>query len=295
MDARKPGRRDHQGHPAARGAPSACRANAVRRVGGTTGPRGRRERGRAVGEWPQTVEEALAAQREVRLRAELGVPGPGVGDVRRVAGVDVSYAKDSDVLVAAAVVLDAATLEPLDTALVEGRSRFPYVPGLLAFRELPSVLEALERLSVAPQMVVCDGYGLAHPRRAGLAVHLGVLTGLPCFGVAKTPFAFDHRPPGPRRGDGSPLTDGGDVVGRALRTQDGVRPVYVSVGNAIGLDHACAHTLALTARGTRLPETTRWADRLSRARLRETPQARAAGPSGRQDVGGGSDGGSGGG
>jgi deoxyribonuclease V len=223
-----------------------------------------------VGErrWASSVEEALVVQEEVAARAELGVSGPGPGEVRRVAGVDVSYDKGSERLVAAAVVLDAGTLEPLETVLVDGVSRFPYVPGLLAFRELPSVMEALEKLTVAPEMVVCDGYGIAHPRRAGLAVHLGVLTGLPCFGVAKTPFAFDYQPPGPRRGDGAPLTDGGGVVGRALRTQEGVKPVFVSVGSGIGLDHACAHTLRL-ARRYRLPETTRWADRLSRSRLRD--------------------------
>lgn len=219
---------------------------------------------RAVG----SVGEALAVQEDVARRAELGVAGPAPGEVRRVAGVDVSYDKGSDRLVAAAVVLDAQTLEPLETVLVDGVSRFPYVPGLLAFRELPSVVEALERLKATPEMVVCDGYGIAHPRRAGLAVHLGVLTGLPCFGVAKTPFLFAGEPPGPRRGDGTPLTDGDEVVGRALRTQEGVKPVYVSVGNGIGLDQACAHTLHL-ARRYRLPETTRWADRLSRVRLRE--------------------------
>jgi deoxyribonuclease V len=222
-----------------------------------------------VGEWwPSSVDEALVVQEEVARRAELGVAGPAPGEVRRVAGVDVSYDKGSERLVAAAVVLDAETLQPLETVLVEGLSRFPYVPGLLAFRELPSVVEALERLKTAPELVVCDGYGIAHPRRAGLAVHLGVLTGLPCFGVAKTPFVFEHEAPGPRRGDGAPLLDGGEVVGRALRTQEGVKPVFVSVGNGIGLDHACAHTLRLAPR-YRLPETTRWADRLSRSRLRE--------------------------
>jgi deoxyribonuclease V len=182
--------------------------------------------------------------------------------------VDVSYAKDDDTLVAAAVVLDAETLKPVETALVEGRVTFPYVPGLLAFRELPPVMAALEKLTHRPQLLVCDGYGLAHPRRAGLAVHLGVLTGLPCFGVAKTPFVFGHQGVGRPRGASAPLTtEDGEVVGRALRTHSGVKPVFVSVGHAIGLDRACAHTLRLAPR-YRLPETTRWADRTSRARLR---------------------------
>ncbi|HEX5569564.1 MAG TPA: endonuclease V [Streptomyces sp.] len=210
----------------------------------------------------------MAEQERIRRAADLTSPGPAPGEARRIAGVDVAYDKDGDLLVAAAVVLDAVTLQVLEEVTRAGRSRFPYVPGLFAFRELPPVLAALERLSVRPDLVVCDGYGLAHPRRAGLAVHLGVLTGLPCFGVAKSPFTFAHQEPGPRRGDSSPLLDGEEVVGRALRTRPGVRPVFVSVGHGIGLDHACAHTLHLTPRH-RLPETTRGADALGRRVLGE--------------------------
>jgi deoxyribonuclease V len=221
--------------------------------------------------------EARLIQESLRNLAILDTAGPSRDDVRRIAGVDVSYGKDSDELVAAAVVLDAETLEPIEIAVVEGVSTFPYVPGLLAFRELPSVIAALEKLHCTPDLVVCDGYGIAHPRRAGLAVHLGVVTGLPCFGVAKTPFTFTCEPPGPRRGDSTPLTDDHEVVGRALRTQDGIKPVFVSVGNAIGIGNACAHTLHLSPR-YRLPETTRWADRVSRERLREKDSRAARGP-----------------
>ncbi|CAG7637914.1 Endonuclease V [Actinacidiphila bryophytorum] len=214
------------------------------------------------------MDEALAEQERLRGLADLTSPGPAPGEVRMVAGVDVSYATQGDALVAAAVVLDAETLETVEVRVVEGTATFPYVPGLLAFRELPSVMAALEQLTRTPDLLVCDGYGLAHPRRAGLAVHLGVLTGLPCFGVAKTPFVFGHRDVGEERGAAAPLTsDDGEVVGRALRTQPGVKPVFVSVGHAIGLDHACAHTLRL-ARRYRLPETTRAADHLSREHLR---------------------------
>jgi deoxyribonuclease V len=227
--------------------------------------------GGARAAWPRSVEEALAEQERMRGLADLTSPGPAPGDVRLVAGVDVSYATEGDALVAAAVVMDATTLETVDTALVEGTVTFPYVPGLLAFRELPSVMAALEKLTRTPDLLVCDGYGIAHPRRAGLAVHLGVLTGLPCFGVAKTPFVFGHGDVGEERGRGAPLTaDDGEVVGRAVRTQPGVKPVFVSVGHAIGLDHACAHTLRLAPR-YRLPETTRRADHLSRERLRALP------------------------
>ncbi|HZG04544.1 MAG TPA: endonuclease V [Streptomyces sp.] len=225
-----------------------------------------------AGCWPATEAEAVAEQERIRAAADPAGPGPAPGEVRRIAGVDVTYDEDGDLLVAAAVVLDATTLEVVEEAVHTDRSRFPYVPGLLAFRELPPVLAALEKLRTPPELLVCDGYGLAHPRRAGLAVHLGVLTGLPCFGVAKSPFVFTHTEPGPLRGDSSPLLDEGcappEVVGRALRTRPGVKPVFVSAGHGICLDHACAHTLRLTPR-YRLPETTRGADGLSRRVLRE--------------------------
>ncbi|MBW8483700.1 endonuclease V [Actinomadura parmotrematis] len=217
--------------------------------------------------WPAAAAEAAAVQDRMRPLLDLASPGPQ--EPRTVAGLDVTYAGDGgagDRLAAAAVVLDFATLEVVAESVVTGASPFPYVPGLFAFREVPALVEALRRLPAAPDLLVCDGHGLAHPRRFGLACHLGVLTGLPAFGVAKTAFVGAHEPPGPRRGDASALVDGGETVGRALRTRDGVKPVFVSVGHRIDLDTACRHTLAL-AREYRLPETTRRADRLSRDAL----------------------------
>ncbi|MEV6425863.1 endonuclease V [Streptomyces sp. NPDC051662] len=218
---------------------------------------------------PEDETEARAIQDELRglvVRDEPGPP-PGTG---LVTGVDVAYDDERDVVAAAAVVLDAATLTVVEEATAVGTVAFPYVPGLLAFREIPTVLAALEALSSDPGLVVCDGYGLAHPRRFGLAAHLGVLTGLPVIGVAKNPFTFSYEQPGGRRGDSSPLlADGGEEVGRALRTREGVKPVFVSVGHRVGLANACAHTLRLTPH-YRLPETTRRADALCRRALRET-------------------------
>ncbi|MGG7612389.1 endonuclease V, partial [Streptomyces sp. ZG43] len=179
-------------------------------------------------------------------------------------GVDVAYDDARGLVAAAAVVLDAATLQVVEEATAVGPVPFPYVPGLLAFRELPAVLAAL---AAPPGLVVCDGYGVAHPRRFGLASHLGVLTGLPAVGVAKNPFTFTHEPPGERRGDQTPLTDGAEEVGRALRTRTAVRPVYVSTGHGVPLDRAVAHTLHL-APTYRLPETTRRADALCRTALK---------------------------
>lgn len=127
--------------------------------------------------WPGTVAEAEVVQDALRTRLVLDRPGPQV--VRTAAGLDVAYDEGSDRLAAAVVVLDAVTLEPVETAVVRAAATFPYVPGLLAFRELPALVDALERLATVPDLLVCDGHGLAHPRRAGLACHLGVLTGLP--------------------------------------------------------------------------------------------------------------------
>ncbi|MEW2110324.1 endonuclease V [Streptomyces albidoflavus] len=214
-------------------------------------------------DWPATEAEARAVQDILRARVDLTGPGPEVG-AGTATGVDVAYDDARGLVAAAAVVLDAATLQVVEEATAVGPVPFPYVPGLLAFRELPAVLAAL---AAPPGLVVCDGYGVAHPRRFGLASHLGVLTGLPAVGVAKNPFTFTHEPPGERRGDQTPLTDGAEEVGRALRTRTAVRPVYVSTGHGVPLDRAVAHTLHL-APTYRLPETTRRADALCRAALR---------------------------
>ncbi|MER6349450.1 endonuclease V [Streptomyces sp. NPDC001595] len=231
--------------------------------------------------WPATEEEARAVQDELRARVVLDEPGPPPG-TGHVTGVDVAYDDARDVVAAAAVVLDAQTLETVAQATAVGRISFPYVPGLLAFREIPTVLAALDALPCPPGLVVCDGYGLAHPRRFGLASHLGVLTGLPTIGVAKNPFTFTYDEPAAPRGSSAPLrADTGEEVGRALRTRASVKPVFVSVGHRVTLPDACAHTLALTPE-FRLPETTRRADALCRRALREATEEPAAslGPTG---------------
>ncbi|MFC9060979.1 endonuclease V [Streptomyces sp. NPDC057074] len=217
-------------------------------------------------DWPATEERARAVQDGLRARVVLDETGPPPG-TGTVTGVDVAYDDERGVVAAAAVVLDAATLAVVAEATAVGRVSFPYVPGLLAFREIPTVRAALDALPCPPGLVVCDGYGLAHPRRFGLASHLGVLTGLPTIGVAKNPFTFTYDEPAAPRGSTSPLLAGAEEVGRAVRTRDGVKPVFVSVGHRVSLDNACAHTLAL-APAFRLPETTRRADALCRAALR---------------------------
>lgn len=217
--------------------------------------------------WPADEAAALDVQRALRGRLVLDEDGPAVGE-GHVTGLDVAYDDERDLVAAAAVVLDAGSLEVVEEATAVGRVSFPYVPGLLAFREIPAVLAALDALTADPGLLVCDGYGLAHPRRFGLASHLGVLTGRAAIGVAKNPFTFTYGQPGPARGDFAPLLAEGEVVGRALRTRRGVKPVFVSVGHRISLDNACAHALALSPR-YRVPETTRHADALCRRALEE--------------------------
>lgn len=217
-----------------------------------------------IADWPRTTEEALAVQDE--LRALVDTVGPGPAAPATVAGLDVAYHSDGERLAAAVVVLDAASHAVVDSAVVLGRPAFGYVPGLFAFRELPALLAALERLTVRPDVLVCDGHGLAHPRRFGLACHLGVLTGLPAFGVGKTPLVGTWDAPADRRGEWAPLVDDGEILGRVLRTRAGVKPVFVSVGHRIDLDTATSLTVALTPR-YRLPETTRAADHACRAAL----------------------------
>ncbi|WP_438268520.1 deoxyribonuclease V [Micromonospora peucetia] len=217
-----------------------------------------------MGTPPGSVAEALAVQERLRPLADL--VGPGPAEPATVAGLDVAYAESGDRLAAAVTVLDARTLAVVDSAVSVGRPAFEYVPGLFAFRELPALLDALDRLTVRPELLVCDGHGLAHPRRFGLACHLGVVTGLPAIGVGKTPLLGTWTPPADRRGAWAPLRDGDETVGRVLRTRDGVKPVFVSVGHRMSLDNATARVLALTPR-YRLPETTRTADRLCRDAL----------------------------
>jgi deoxyribonuclease V len=209
--------------------------------------------------WPATAEEAAAIQDRLRPLADLTTPGPRT--VRTVAGLDVAYTDDR--LAGAVVVLDAESLDVVEAATAVGAPAFGYTPGLFAFRELPALVEALRELDVTPDLLVCDGHGLAHPKRFGLACHLGVLTGLPAIGVGKTRLVGSYDEPDGGRGAWSAVTDGGEIVGRALRTQTDVRPVFVSVGHRTDLDTACAVTLRLAARH-RLPETTRRADRLAR-------------------------------
>jgi deoxyribonuclease V len=213
-------------------------------------------------DWPTTAEEAFAVQEQ--LRGQVDRIGPGPSDPQYVAGLDVAY--DGDDFAAAVVVLDGTSLAEVDRAVVRGRTSFPYVPGLFAFREIPGLLDALGKLQVTPDLLVCDGQGLAHPRRFGLACHLGVLTGIPSIGVGKTAFVGTFEEPGPQRGDSAELILDDEVVGSVLRTQYKVKPVFVSIGHRISLETATSLVVRLAPR-YRLPETTRAADHACRVAI----------------------------
>lgn len=185
-----------------------------------------------------------------------------LGAVNTVAGIDVGFEDGGRITRAAVVVLSFPALETRDQAVSRGPTRFPYVPGYLSFRELPQVLKTLERLDIRPDLVLCDGQGLAHPRRFGLACHLGVATGLPTIGVAKSRLVGTHAELPPRKGEWVPLLDKGETIGAVLRTRDNVQPVYVSIGHRVSLPTAIAYVLRCTPR-FRLPETTRRAHRLA--------------------------------
>jgi deoxyribonuclease V len=184
-----------------------------------------------------------------------------LGVVRRVAGADAHYAGAH--VWAAVVTMTFADLAPVESALIRRALVFPYVPGLLSFREAPAILACLQRLPERPDLLLIDGQGLAHPRRFGLACHVGVLADLPTIGVAKSRLVGTHEEPGIERGAWSPLVDRGETVGAVLRTRRGVRPVYVSVGHRVSLETAIDLVLRCTGR-FRLPEPIRAADRLSR-------------------------------
>jgi deoxyribonuclease V len=201
----------------------------------------------------RALQERLAGQAELRDR---------LGSIALVAGIDVGFEDGGRVTRAAVAVLRRGDLQLAESSLARRPTDFPYVPGLLSFREIPAVLDALAALRSAPDLLLCDGQGLAHPRRFGLACHLGWLLDAPAIGVAKSRLLGDFAAPPAERGAWTPLLDRGDVVGAAVRTRPGVRPVFVSPGHRVDVASAVRLALACTGR-YRLPEPSRAAHRLA--------------------------------
>lgn len=215
-------------------------------------------------DWDVSTADAIRIQREIAERVAFE-PLPRTPET--IAGVDVSFRRtgykryDAQCGIA---VLSLPELDVIDRVQRRGKVTFPYVPGLLSFREIPSVLEALERLRVWPDLIMSDGQGYAHPRRLGLACHLGVALDIPTFGVAKTRLVGAYEEPDAEKGSATPLLDDGEVIGMVVRTRSRVNPVFVSVGHRMTLDEAVRFTLACAPR-FKIPEPTRVAHRLSRA------------------------------
>lgn len=209
--------------------------------------------------WDLDPRDAVRLQAHLRQRVETRDRLP---EVTAVGGVDVGFEDEGRTARAAVVVLSFPSLTLMEYAIARAPVTFPYVPGLLSFREIPVVLEALQKLRALPSLLLCDGQGYAHPRRLGIASHLGIVCDLPTVGVAKTLLVGRHEPVPDIRGTWRPLVDGGETVGAALRTRAGVKPVYVSAGHRISLETALRYVMACVTR-YRLPETTRWAHRLA--------------------------------
>ncbi len=207
--------------------------------------------------WDLTPHEAAELQKE---QASKVVEQNGFPTLRHVAGVDVGFENDNTISRAAAVVLSFPQLEPVDAAIARRPVTFPYIPGLLAFREMPAVLEALGMLKIDPDVIVADGHGRAHPRRYGIACQVGVVLDCTSIGCAKSILVGRADIPENRVGAWTPLVDKGQVIGAAVRTKLNVKPIYVSIGNKIDLETAIKIVLDSTTK-YRVPETTRFAHR----------------------------------
>ncbi|WP_438497538.1 deoxyribonuclease V [Paenibacillus sp. IHBB 3054] len=213
--------------------------------------------------WILTETEAIILQQKLSLKV---IKEDQFAEIRYIAGVDVAYSEQRDLLIAAVVILEANSLNIVESVVVEDSVQFPYIPGLFSFRELPPLVKAFKQIKTSPQLVVCDGQGIAHPRRFGLASHLGVLFDIPTIGCGKTRLLGEYEEPNLARGSISPLQDQGEIIGNVLRTQNNVKPIFVSTGHRISLDTACEWVLHLSP-DYRLPETTRQSDQLVKKAL----------------------------
>ncbi|MDZ8051010.1 MAG: deoxyribonuclease V [Aulosira sp. ZfuVER01] len=213
--------------------------------------------------WPHNLEEAIAIQEKLRDRiiTEDRFPEP----VQYVAGVDMGFEVDGTISRAAVAVLSFPDLQVVETTLARRPTTFPYIPGFLSFREIPAVLDALEKVKIMPNLILCDGQGIAHPRRLGIASHLGLLIDLPTIGVAKSLLIGKYEEVPETKGSWQPLIHKGETIGAVLRTRTGVKPLYISSGHRVSLPTAIDYVMRCTTK-YRLPETTRIADKLASSR-----------------------------
>ncbi len=210
--------------------------------------------------WNLSPKEAIELQKQLAFEVE--TEDRFVEPVNTVTGIDLGYDAKNDTIRAVVVVLKFPELELLETADAKLPIQFPYVPGLLSFRETPVAIRALEKLTVTPDLILCDGQGLAHPRRFGIACHIGLIADVPTIGVTKSILIGKFENLSEEKGNVAPLIHNSEQVGVALRTKDKVQPVYVSVGRRISLETAIRYVLQCTAK-YQLPETTRLADKMA--------------------------------
>ncbi len=208
-----------------------------------------------------TEEEAVLLQNKLKNSVitcdEINHP------VRIIAGVDVCYNEEDNIACASIVIFDKSVNEIIESEILLDKIEFPYTPGIFSFREIPPLEKLLKKIKNKPDVIICDGQGLAHPRRFGMACHLGVVTGYPTIGCAKKRLTGTYDEPGDKRGDYSFLYDGTEVIGSALRTQNGVKPVFVSIGHKLSLETCCKIVLE-QANKYRIPEVIRLADQMGR-------------------------------
>jgi deoxyribonuclease V len=210
--------------------------------------------------WSLTVDEAVKIQEQ--LTSEVITEDQLKEPVQYVAGVDMGFEENGTISRAAVAVLSFPDLQLQETSIAHRPTTFPYIPGFLSFREIPAVLDALEKIQTIPDLILCDGQGIAHPRRFGIACHLGLLVDIPTIGVAKSLLIGKHDDLPETKGSWQPLIHKGETIGAVLRTRMGVKPVYVSSGYKVSLPTAIDYVLRCTTK-YRLPETTRIADKLA--------------------------------
>jgi len=212
--------------------------------------------------WVLTVEEAIALQEKLTKEVITvdQIPQP----VRYVAGVDMGFESAGTISRAAVAVLSFPALQLQEYAIARRPTSFPYISGLLSFREIPALLDALEKINTTPDLILCDGQGIAHPRRLGIASHLGLILDMPTIGVAKSLLVGKHQEVPNIKGSRQPIIHRKETIGAALRTRVGTKPVYISSGHRVSLPTAIDYVLQCTPK-YRLPETTRIADKLSKS------------------------------
>ena len=211
-------------------------------------------------DWNLTPAEAIETQK--RLASQVETIDHLPAKIKTVAGIDLGYDEATNTSRAVVVVLSFPGLELLETSEAILPIQFPYVPGLLSFRETPVAVVALEKLKLEPDLILCDGQGLAHPRRFGIACHIGILADVPTIGVGKSILVGKFENLGNERGSIAPLIHKNEQIGVALRTRKDVQPLYISAGHRISLPTAIDYVLKCTPK-YRLPETTRLADKLA--------------------------------